>query len=162
MKKTFNFGKVAHETNKKTNLVTIEMELKYNSRNLPVFSAMGNVWNSKKTDILCGGQCIDSIYDEFSEQLENVSLYKEIMELWQNNHLNDINAGTQEQENAIKEWIKQGNTYDYNKVCEYLKSIDLYEVKQGELMYKYGSAWIYRDIPEKDLKRIKEIIEIES
>jgi hypothetical protein len=158
MKATLNFGKIDYNSEGKNNLVTIKIELKENSKGKPIFSASGSIWNSNKSDIEWGGQCIDDIYNYFKDQLENVSLYKEVMQLWERNHLNDLNAGTFEQENAIKEWKKQGNTYDFVKVCEYLKSINLYEVERQDISYKYGSSWIYREIPSEDLNRIKEII----
>lgn len=68
-----------------------------------------------------------------------------------------MHAGTVEQEKAIKEWENKGNKYDYKSVCEYLKSINLYEVEYNGKPYKYGLAWLYQAIPEKDLKEIKEL-----
>jgi hypothetical protein len=87
-----------------------------------------------------------------------------------------MNAGTPEQTEAIKKWEAEGNRYDYKAVCEYLKEIGLYEVpldkdaypdvyereaekqETDKPVYRYGHAWLYRAIPEKDLNRIKEII----
>ena len=75
--------------------------------------------------------------------------------MWQRNHLNDMHAGTERQEEAIKEWEKQGNRYDYTAACEYLKSVGLYD----DNGYEYGHGWLYRNISDEDLKRIKELIE---
>ena len=58
-------------------------------------------------------------------------------------------------------------TYNYKTVCEYLKNINLYEVKYTGLsvgrkydneLYKYGTGWLVREIPNDVIKRIIEII----
>lgn len=156
--KELYFGKVDYNNNgKKDCLVTIEMSLTLKKDKL-CFSACGNVWNNIQSDIYMGGQCIDSIWDEFSSQLENKELYLKVMKLWQDNHLNNMNAGTPEQTAAIKQWESKGNKYEYTAVCNHLKSIGLYEVQLNGESYKYGHAWLYRPIPEQDLIQIQEII----
>ena len=160
MKKVIEFGKVDyHNRGKKTNLVRLELELKNKEGKGYVFTASGEVWQANMRDIYMSGQCIDSIWNEFANQIEKKALYLEIMNLWKRNHLNDMNAGTAEQEAAIEQWKKQGNKYEYTAACNYLKSIDLYEVEHNGKPYKYGHAWIYSSISSNDLKRIKEIIE---
>ena len=62
MKKTFNFGKIAAYGNRKINLVTVEVELSEKDGH-KVFTASGDVWNSKHTDIIRGGQCLDYIVE---------------------------------------------------------------------------------------------------
>ena len=61
-----------------------------------------------------------------------------------------------EMEKAVEEWKAQGNTYSYEKVCEYLNSIGLYEVPVSTIdkdlnpqfidckkeTYKYGHSWL--------------------
>lgn len=162
MKTTISFGKVDYnERGKRNHPVELELELK-NYPDKPIFSVCGNVWLTNKSDIVMGGQCIDSIWKYFSDQLQNPALYKEIMELWEKYHLNDMVPGTPEQEAAVASWIAEGNKHDYDKICEHLKSVGLYEVpieKDGYILpYKYGSAWLYNPIPEQDLQRIVTII----
>lgn len=158
MKKTFEFGKVdATNSSNKLNLVTLEVELK-DKDGLPVFSVCGNVWNSKQSDIIIGGQCIDTIYREYKYQLSNLTLYKTIMGLWERNHLNDMNAGTPEQTEAIRKWEDSGNKYSYTDACEYLKNINLYNVIHEGKPYTYGHKWLYRPISEVDLKTISELL----
>jgi hypothetical protein len=176
MRKKFSFGKVdGYHRGRKTCEVTLEVELKDTDKG-PEFTASGNMWNNLHTDIIRGGQCIDDMAEEFPFLKKN-KLYAEIMDLWSKYHLNGMNAGTPEQTEAIKNWEAQGNRYDYDKVCEYLKSINLYEVpidktlypdlwgreseKQGTdtPMYKYGHAWLYRAIPDDDMARIKALFE---
>lgn len=157
-KKVFEFGKVdGYGSGRKTCLVTLEIELK-DRNGLPVFTASGSVWNSQKSDILQGGQCIDSVYQEYRAQLANLPLYKKIMGLWERNHLNDMNAGTPEQTAAIEDWKKAGNSYDYSAACEYLNSIGLLSVIHEGKTYKYGHGWIYRAISNEDLQAIKELL----
>lgn len=93
MKQIYTFGKVDYNGNgRKTHEVTIEIELKQENGK-ETFTAGGNVWNSKHTDIVMGGQCIDDIWKEYGNQLENRKLYQMIMRLWKQYHLNDMHAG---------------------------------------------------------------------
>lgn len=52
--KTISFGKVAYNGKSKSNEVTLEVTLKYKNGK-PVFTASGNLWNNRKTDIYMGG-----------------------------------------------------------------------------------------------------------
>ncbi len=88
------------------------------------------------------GQCLDHIKPKNKHQ-------KKLIDLWHKYHLNDMNAGTKEQEKAIEEAIKEKKleNYDYEKVCTYLKSIKLYEVIYYGKPYKYGHGWLKRRLP---------------
>ena len=159
MKKVFKFGKVdAYNIGKRNCLVTVEVELKLDREGCEVFTASGNVWNNLKTDIIQGGQCLDDLI-KFKELKYNKQLLL-IHDLWKKYHLNNMNAGTLEQSQALEKWHKENGTrFDYTKDVEYLKSIDLYEVtlKDGS-PYKYGHSWLYREIPENDLNIIKTLL----
>lgn len=160
MKKIFQFGKIdLNGTGKKVNLVEIEAELKDGDQG-PIFSASCNVWNNRKTDIEWGGQCIDTVYGEFKDQLQNLPLYEKIMGLWERNHLNDLNAGTPEQTKFIKELEATGWKYNYMAACEKLKEANLYEVPHPTTkeLYKYGHGWLYREISPEDLREIKNLL----
>ena len=61
------------------------------------FSASGEVWNASGSDIIHGGQCIDSIAAEFPESAQAQAINK----VWAKWHLNDMRAGTPRQEAAI-------------------------------------------------------------
>ena len=165
MRKIFNFGKIDfYGTGRKINKVTIEVNLRDTDKG-PEFSASGDVWNSKHTDIVCGGQCLDEL-DEFAALHDN-PLFSKIYRLWKLYHLNGMNAGTVRQTKAVNDYLERTNSrYDYSQMCDYLKSIDLYEDKEylfkygNELKpYRYGSSWLYRSIPDEDLKIIKELLE---
>ena len=117
-----------------------------------------------------GGQC--QCLDEINQHRrdftrENRILWHKIYRLWQMYHLNDMHAGTPEQEQAIEEWKQAGHKYDYTEVCNMLKEKGLYEVPftgktvgrmyNGEL-YKYGHGWVVEDIPEEDIAIIRELL----
>lgn len=154
LKKTFNFGKHNVEGKGAHNLITIEATLKYNKDSKPVFSASGSVYSMRKGDAIISGQCIDSL----AEWVGDNPLYVILRGLWERNHLNDMNAGTPEQTKAVEEWKAKGNTYDYSKVCSYLKEIGMYEIELNGEPYKYGHSWLYREITKEDLEQIVNLL----
>lgn len=152
--KTFNLGKIDYcGRGRKINPVTVEVTLKEKDGK-PCFSASATVYNQTKTDILACGQCLDSI-----AKLTKNKQFMELYRLWKLYHLNDMHAGTIEQENALEDWESKGNHYDYTSACDYLKSVGLYEVEYNGKPYKYGHAWLYWDIPEYDLKVIQALFD---
>ena len=105
------------------------------------FSAIATVY--RHNSFVSGGQCLDD--PEVLDLIKNGKLcekdkaiYLEIFRLWKNYHLNDMNAGCEHQ----KEGIPVGEIYP---ICG----------------YRYGSAWLYREIPEKDLEAIKHLFTID-
>ena len=171
MKKVINFGRIDfNHTGRKINACDITLELRERENNKLTLSISGNVWNLRHTDIICGGQCLDEMLPFFKNNKLFVTIYK----LWKNYHINDMHAGTPEQENFIKEHeqeitqtLKEINAtkkYDfqhishYEATCEVLKKYNLYEVIHNGTPYKYGHGWLYEPIPEEDLTTIKNII----
>lgn len=154
MEKTFKFGKVAYVNPKiKNNAVEITIKLEDNKDGKPCFRASGLIWNSKHTDCVGGGQCLDDIAET---TLRHNYTFQRIYRLWSLYHLNDMNAGTPEQEDALK--MKDPQlcwASNYAEACEYLKSIGLYEVMVDGKPYKYGHGWLHREIPLGDLQLIK-------
>ncbi len=79
-------------------------------------------------------------------------------------HLNDMKAGTVEQEKAIAEWQATGATYSHEAACEELKRRNLYTVdasgyttaanEPGSKEYTYGSQWLRFEIPDDLEKQI--------
>ena len=92
MKRVFNFGKIDYyHTGRKTNLVEVEMS--YTEKDdKKIFSVSGKIWNSRKTDIVCGGQCLD----EIAEYIKT-PLFKTIHRLWKQYHLNDMHLECEHQ-----------------------------------------------------------------
>ena len=141
---------------KKVNSVCAEITLKDDR----YFSACAYIWNSNRSDHLIGGQCLDTINDNCPDIKAN-PIWQKIYRLWKLYHLNDMHAGTIEQEEALDKWrasSKDNIDRDYHKDCEYLKSIGLYEVEYNGKPYRYCSGWRKRDIPEEDLNQIKELL----
>ena len=117
MKKIFNFGKIDfYGTGRRINLVEIEVSLSDKG----VFTASGTIWNSKKTDCVCAGQCLD----EISKYIKS-DKFKQIHSLWKKYHLNDMHAGTERQEAALEAAGLTGFASEYRKCCEYLESIGI-------------------------------------
>lgn len=162
MRRTFEFGKIdATGRGRKAHLVEVKVELRENKNGFPVFSASGNVWNHMHTDIIIGGQCLDSI----KRVPMNNALFQEIKALWMKYHLNDMHAGTKAQEAALR----QARIKEYSAACEYLKKKGLYEVRltpteakynpqYAGKPYRYGHGWLYYPIPATDLAKIRRIM----
>lgn len=101
----------------------------------------------------CGGssgQCLDGITPRPGAQTELIAVWRE----W---HLNDMKAGTPEQERALDEWRAASGGEGYEKAVEYLKSRGLYEVMHDGAPYKYGSAWLTRELPKDFGARLRDI-----
>lgn len=187
MKKTFTLGKIKYTSKyNRTNEVTIDVELrnfggeetfiidrKTGQKTItgctPSYvelSICGNIWNAPHTEIVCGGQCLDTIA-KYRNQLNNTELFDTLYSLWKKYHLNGMHAGTQEQERAVKEWEKAGNRYDYTAACEMLKAKGLYEVNFTGLTvgrrfenepYKYGHGWVIQEIPSDVLIKVEHML----
>jgi hypothetical protein len=163
MKTILNFGKIdAEGCGKKINVVEVSISLK-EEEGIEVFSCCADVYNIRHSDIIMGGQCLDSILgvDDFRNQLEENGVLDEFIEihrLWKNYHLNGMHAGTREQEEALK--YSGLDNPSYTEQCEYLESAGLLEVPlENGSMYRYGTAWLTEEIPENELDEIKRIIE---
>ena len=153
--KVFKFDKVAYTSSRRVNSPEVEMRLNYKDgdMNKPVLSICGDLWNARHTDIVMGGQCLDYL-NEFSS-LKHNTLFKRLYRLWKLHHLNDMHAGTVKQEQALNEAKKSGvKICSYDDSCKYLDSVGLLD-DDG---YRYGSKWLYREIPEDDLNEIKALI----
>ena len=151
-KRTLNFGKVDfYGTGRRVNLVTIDIELRDTEKGVEL-SICGAVWNARKTDWITGGQCRETL----NCLLHGNPLFDEIYKIWGRYHLNGMHAGTEAQDYYLNGYFAAtGEKWEYNRVVEILKAADLY-IDNG---YRYGSAWLYRPLPENVLTRINEIIE---
>lgn len=161
--KTIYLGKVDYEgRGRKINSVDIHIEIRNKPtaidwetlkpvNNVPELSMSGNIWNSKHSDIVSGGQNLDEIQKLFPDNKE----LKRLIDIWRKYHLNDLHAGTKKQSEALEKWKKekQIKSYDYDLAVAHLKSIGLYEDKG----YKYGNGWLYQPLPESVITEIKEL-----
>lgn len=180
-KKTFYFGKIDYtERGKKDCAVDVTVELckcggeKVIDRNgketgehcneYVEFAASGRIWNRLHSGTYSVGQNLDEIAKYIKDPV-----FLQIISFWKKYHLNGMNAGTIEQETAVKEWKAEGNKYDYSAACDMLKARGLYEVpltanligtrKADGQPYRYGSGWVIAEIPENDLAKIKSLLE---
>ena len=89
MKRTFNFGKIDFTgRGRAINRVTVDME--YTEEKC--FSVSSNVCKCNKTDIICGGQCLD----EIAPHIKN-PIFSEILRLWKLYHLNGMHPECEHQ-----------------------------------------------------------------
>ncbi len=162
------FGKVAFPPYqmKKSCEVELELRLTAMSDGTTRFSVSGSIWNHTHTDTYSCGQNDESIKALIKEgELEASPLILEVLELWDKYHLNHLCPGTPEQEEAVQKGFETGAIKKFQKesfyeqAVAYLKSVGLYEVQHGGKPYCYGSGWIHKQIPQRDLKRIQEIME---
>ena len=149
---------------RKSNGVELEVTLGVDTFDRPTFSASGKILNNWSSGCVCCGQGLDVINeyrDRFNFDVRDRYIFDTIYDMWKKYHLNDLTAGTPEQEAAIKEWKEAGNKYDYTNACRYLESIGLYEVEYHGLeyngMYKYGHAWLYTPIDKDDWQKILDL-----
>lgn len=160
MKTTIELPKIAYFSNRKINAVTIDLKLEEKScinfetgikETMFIFSASAGVWNQKNTDIIASGQMLDELPKHYKGNV----LVKEIVEIWNEYHLNDTKAGTKQQCEAVNKYFKDKNIkYDYKLACEYLTKIGLYV----DLGFKYGHQWLGKPIPENIVQKIENII----
>ena len=104
------------------------------------FSASGEISNDSF------GQNLDLMYKLNKDN----DLFCEIYKYWKKYHLNDLQAGTQQQ----AEILKKCPSTDYDDRCEFLKEHDMY-VDRG---YTYGSKWLTQIIPDNVVSEIKKLI----
>lgn len=150
LSKTFKFNKIAFYGTRRINTPEVTMELRDTAKG-PVLSICGSVWNSKHTDCLMCGQCLDEM-NKFKSLRSNPT-FRKLYEWHQLYHLNDTHAGSRSQRDALI--AEFGTVPGYDKACEYLKSIDLYK---DENDYVYGSSWLYEAIPDEDMNEIKALL----
>lgn len=141
MKKVFNFGKIDFYGNgRKINAVSVEM--RYENGRLAI---CGDIWNAHHTDCVSCGQNLDTIREYVSDPT-----FLELYDLWKNWHLNDMHAGTEAQEKILKEYFTDGKRYDYETACNVLGAHGMltdYNYIHNGKPYRYGTAWLKRDIP---------------
>ena len=180
VKKVIHLPKVGYFSRRKINAVDITVEVVERGGNevfvkgvfagytpkYMEFSACGAIWNATHTDWVSGGQNLDEIEKLYPGNKK----VQQIVAMWRKWHLNGLHAGTEEQECALKrhrqECKAEGYTLDYDMECDYLKLIGLYEVEYTGMtigrmydheMYKYGHAWLVRELPEYVIKWAKEL-----
>ena len=151
-KKLFDFGKIDYYGNgRRTCLVEIEVELKDGC-----FSASGSVWNNLKTDIVMGGQCLDSLKDYLAYD----HTFKTIYRIWKLYHLNDMQPGSPQQMAYLNTLTRPEYEEFYTWECSKLAEVDLL-IDNSYLVegkpYKYGTRWLKAELPQSVIKEIRDL-----
>jgi hypothetical protein len=164
-------GRIKLEEYKRSLSVELEIELKEENEKRKtidleevdkqiILSISANVWNTKHTDLIMGGQINQEIKDylennKFKKLFVDKETLKKILDIWERWDLNDLHSGTRKQEEALEKWENEKNMkiLDFDKKVEYLKSIGLYEDRG----YKYGSSWLYEPLPNEVIEFIKNL-----
>jgi len=147
---SLSLGKVAYTSQRRINSVDLTLELRVGVPTEPALdidlnpveqltevSIVGNVWNGSHTDIVHGGQCVDTIRELFPRGKR----VQRICELWDRWHLNGMEAGTRRQ----RECLNGQSFTDYAEQCAFLESRGLIDDEN----YRYGSAWLCEPLPEE-------------
>lgn len=106
------------------------------------------------------------MFDHIPEDKVDSSVYSFLIQMWKKYHLNDLHAGTPEQEKCLDEHREVCELHEvaygydhYTACCETLKEYGLYEVDLDGKPYKYGHAWLYRPVPDDDLAKIRYVLD---
>ena len=123
MEKKIQIMKVSHQEYnwKKPCKSLVEAEIRFEDECLGISA---NLLNPKGTNIIRAGQCLEDLNRCYPELREN-EIWRLIYALWDCFHLNDLHAGTPEQEKLIHEQFSNLE-YDYEEACNLLKENNLY------------------------------------
>ena len=100
-----------------------------------------------------GRGCIGQISGELRKLIDDkpcilrfsVADVVKLCDIWDRWHLNDLRAGTQRQEDALRKYYETNpQKHSYDEACEYLSGVGLL-VDNG---YKYGSSWLTEEVPQ--------------
>ena len=148
LEKRISFGNVSVKGGKSGKYFALSVRIAlYGKMSRPTFTAMASV------GARFSGQCLDDV-------VCNDPLFVAIRRLWKAYHLNDMHAGTVEQEACLKAARNSGELIgsDLDDEVKCLKAKRLYIVKVDGKPYRYGSGWLYRSIPKEDIKIIRRIL----
>lgn len=123
------------------------------------FSMCAEIWNSRKTDILCGGQCVAEVAARFPSDAKA----QRMLAIWKEWHLNDMKAGSPAQAAFLKSFPERqhyedgfGSHFEWAlaKLTEAGINPDPGFLHNGK-PYSYGSAWLKVELPSEVEAEIK-------
>lgn len=127
------------------------------------FSMSAEIWNPCESDCYMCGQCVGAVAKYFPRNL----IARRMVEVWCEWHLNDLTAGSPAQRAFLKSnpvVFTYPETH-YGKACAMLAaaglSPDPEHVRDGK-PYKYGSAWLMRELPADVIAEIESWSALES
>ena len=94
------------------------------------------------------GQCRESLLTCLPEGDLSKEQLEKLYAIWNEWHLNDLQAGSPDQEKFLEQ---QSNDYDYNTACTVLEAAGLNpdpNYMHNDEPYRYGSAWLRKEVPE--------------
>lgn len=104
-KTTIDCGKIDwNGTGRKVNPATVTVEYRLEAKYIGgkiapywEFSACGDIWNARHTEMIAGGQILDEL-----AKVCTLPKFREVYALWQKHHLNGMTAGSPAQMDALK------------------------------------------------------------
>jgi hypothetical protein len=134
-------------------------KIQYSAGPKPRLSITGVEGPTRAGNALGAGQIVRRLkashFSSFAPGWDFATVQK-FLDLWELWHLNDMQAGTPKQTEALEEFYATRSYPDngYTQACEYLESKGLlYDAhpETGE-PYKYGSGWLYKAVPDDVLE----------
>lgn len=112
------------------------------------FALVGEVIGYRCRNPYAVGQIRDEL-DHITQPVDGLEIedIRELARIWENCHLNDMNALCAHQHPVYRPDGFGRDTLDWQNVTPC-----------PETGYKAGSAWLYREVPEEILKRVREIL----
>lgn len=139
-----DLGTIAYTGERKVNRVTIEVRLSADR-----LSICGNIWNASGSDIVSGSQNLEEIGQLFPRD----SRVQRVVATWRRWHLNDLKAGTPEQEAYLRDH-PQLSSYDERLAA--LTGAGL-NPHNG---YEYGSQWLTESLPADVIEQVRARFEV--
>ena len=135
----------------KSQKLDMDIHLKRSDKGLELSISAGE-WNSALTDYTQCGQMQDTIKKAWREGRIKLAIpyktYRKLMAAWDHYHLNGTNAGCIHQD-AYKDKVTNWDYSEVIKIPEFAKC--------PVCGYVYGSAWLYREIPDDVVQFIKSL-----
>lgn len=172
--KTFDLGKInirkfwGNKSNRKLSRCAVTVCLDDTEPTQIVFTATGKVWDDGYMTPLLWGQCLEELSQ--TPEMQTNDTFQEIYDLWRKYHLNNMHAGTPEQETALREAVANDAVPSLSPMylteqLRYLKSIGMDIVTDPDgTEHRFGHGWVYNNhkyasIPDDDLTRIKNLMQ---
>jgi hypothetical protein len=159
MERTFWIGKIDYN-NRGRDDCPVSITVKFDGKR---FSASGDIWMPSRRDCYACGQIIDEILGYFP----NNPIVQKISAIWSEWHLNDMTAGSPAQEAYLKA-NPVSYTYPqshYDEACKALEAAGLNPDQNYNLNgkpYRYGTAWLTREIPDAVAAEIESLLRPEA
>ena len=127
-------------------------------------------WNGKRLSIIgvegprangnCAGACgqLSKRTNYICTDSWHALMVNQLWDIWDRWHLNDMRAGTPEQERIKCTILAQGIKYEYSDMCKRLTQIGV----NPDNGYSYGSQWLHEDVPEEVLETLRSFPEYDK